>query len=207
MAVERPQGAKLALGQSLGELADRGGAVVSGELRGHRNGQDGGERVTPPARAAELRHGAKTLPQASKPSRGPRSRVAFTLPVRPIVEAAQLLACVAGQREELDPLVNAETVAFASRRWRLPTRGPHRAERARRRRRPHAGASRLRWHDRVLVPISVFLITYEAHVGGTPRPFRGALVSNPTFGTAFEPVWQPLSVPTGRFFLGGERTG
>ena len=45
----------------------------------------------------------------------------------------------------------------------------------------------------------MFLITYEAHVGGTPRPFRGALVSNPTFGTAFEPVWQPLSVSTGRF--------
>ena len=104
MAVKRPQGAKLTLGQPLGELAERGGAVVSGELRGYRNGQDGGERVTPPARAAELGHGAKTLPQASKPSRGPRSRVAFTLPVRPIVEAAQLLTCVAGQRIDQDLL-------------------------------------------------------------------------------------------------------
>ena len=104
MAVKRPQGAKLTLGQPLGELAERGGAVVSGELRGHRNGHDGGERVTPPARAAELGHSAKTLPQASKPSRGPRSGVAFALPVRSVVEAAQLLARVAGQRIDQDLL-------------------------------------------------------------------------------------------------------
>ena len=103
MAVKRPQGAKLALGQSLGELADRGGAVVPGELRGHRDGQDGGERVTPPARATELRHGAKTLPQASKPSRGPRSRVAFASPLGPVVEAAQLLARVCGPADRRGP--------------------------------------------------------------------------------------------------------
>ena len=44
-----------------------------------------------------------------------------------------------------------------------------------------------------------FLITYEAHVGGTPQPFRGDLASRPAFGSAFEPVQQSLSVPTGRF--------
>ena len=43
------------------------------------------------------------------------------------------------------------------------------------------------------------LITYEAHVGGTPQPFRGDLASRPAFGSAFEPVQQSLSVPTGRF--------
>ena len=43
------------------------------------------------------------------------------------------------------------------------------------------------------------LITYEAHVGGTPQPFRGDLASRPAFGSAFEPVHQSLSVPTGRF--------
>ena len=47
--------------------------------------------------------------------------------------------------------------------------------------------------------ITSFLITYEAHVGGTPQPFRGDLASRPAFGSAFEPVQQSLSVPTGRF--------
>ena len=39
-AVERPQGTKLMLGQRLGELADCGRTVVSGKLRGDRDGQD-----------------------------------------------------------------------------------------------------------------------------------------------------------------------
>ena len=45
----------------------------------------------------------------------------------------------------------------------------------------------------------IILITYEAHVGGTPQPFRGDLASRPASGSAFEPVQQSLSVPTGRF--------
>ena len=55
-AVERPQGTKLMLGQRLGELADCGRTVVSGKLRGDRDGQDRGERIAPPARAAEIGH-------------------------------------------------------------------------------------------------------------------------------------------------------
>ena len=39
----------------------------------------------------------------------------------------------------------------------------------------------------------------RSHVGGTPQPFRGDLASRPAFGSAFEPVQQSLSVPTGRF--------
>ena len=42
------------LGQRLGELADRGRAMVSGKLRGDRDGHDGSQRVAPPARAADI---------------------------------------------------------------------------------------------------------------------------------------------------------
>ena len=106
-AVERPQGTKLMLGQRLGELADCGRTVVSGKLRGDRDGQDGGERIAPPARAAEIGHTMKTLPQASQSMGGPRSRVAFASPLWGIVEAAQLLARVAGQRVDQDLLRSA----------------------------------------------------------------------------------------------------
>ena len=41
--------------------------------------------------------------------------------------------------------------------------------------------------------------TLQAHVGGTPQPFRGDLASRPASGSAFEPVQQSLSVPRGRF--------
>ena len=54
-AVERPQGTKLMLGQRLGELADCGRTVVSGKLRGDRD-PDRGQRIAPPARAAEIGH-------------------------------------------------------------------------------------------------------------------------------------------------------
>ena len=106
-AVERPQDTKLMLGQRLGELADCGRTVVSGKLRGDRDGQDGGERIAPPARAAEIGHTMKTLPQASQSMGGPRSRVAFASPLWGIVEAAQLLARVAGQRVDQDLLRSA----------------------------------------------------------------------------------------------------
>ena len=106
-AVERPQGTKLMLGQRLGELADCGRTVVSGKLRGDRDGQDGGQRIAPPARAAEIGHTMKTLPQASQSMGGPRSRVAFASPLWGIVEAAQLLARVAGQRVDQDLLRSA----------------------------------------------------------------------------------------------------
>ena len=106
-AVERPQGTKLMLGQRLGELADCGRTVVSGKLRGDRDGQDRGQRIAPPARAAEIGHTMKTLPQASQSMGGPRSRVAFASPLWGIVEAAQLLARVAGQRVDQDLLRSA----------------------------------------------------------------------------------------------------
>ena len=106
-AVERPQGAKLILGQPLGELADRGRATVSGKLRGDRDGHDGGERIAPPARAAEIGHTMKTLPHASQSMSGPRSWVAFVSPLWGIVEAAKLLARVAGQRVDQNLLRSA----------------------------------------------------------------------------------------------------
>ena len=49
----------------------------------------------------------KTLPQASQSMGGPRSRVAFASPLWGIVEAAQLLARVAGQRVDQDLLRSA----------------------------------------------------------------------------------------------------
>ena len=52
VAVEGSKGAKLVLGQSAGKLRERSRAMVSGELRGHRDGQDRGQRVAPPPRAA-----------------------------------------------------------------------------------------------------------------------------------------------------------
>ena len=106
-AVERPQGAKLMLGQPLGELADRGRATVSGKLRGDRDGHDGGQRIAPPARAAEIGHTMQTLPQASQSMSGPRSWVAFASPLWGIVEAAKLLARVAGQRVDQNLLRSA----------------------------------------------------------------------------------------------------
>ena len=78
--------------------------MVSGELRGHRDGQNRGQRVAPPARAAELRHGAKTLPKASQPVGRPRLGVALASPPRPVVERAKLLARIAHQRIDQDLL-------------------------------------------------------------------------------------------------------
>ena len=68
-AVEGSKGAELVLGQSLGELGERRHAVVPGELRGGRDGQDRGQRIAPSAGAPELRHGAKTLPRTLQPVR------------------------------------------------------------------------------------------------------------------------------------------
>ena len=98
MAVERAKGAKLVLGQSLGELCECSGAMVSGELRGQCNRQDGGQWVASPARVPELRHRAKTLPKASQPIGRPRCRVALASPPRPVVHGAKLLAGVSHQR-------------------------------------------------------------------------------------------------------------
>ena len=107
-AVERPQGTKLMLGQRLGELAERGRTVVSGELRGDRDGQDRGERVAPPARAAELGHTHEDTPtgfaaDGRSTARGSPSLRHFG----PSSRRAQLLARVAGQRIDQDLLGSA----------------------------------------------------------------------------------------------------
>ena len=72
-----------------------------------RDGHDGGQRIAPPARAAEIGHTMKTLPQASQSMSGPRSWVAFASPLWGIVEAAKLLARVAGQRVDQNLLRSA----------------------------------------------------------------------------------------------------
>ena len=104
VAVEGSKGAKLVLGQCAGKLRERSGAMVSGELRGHRDGQDRGQRVAPPACAAELGYGAKTLEQASQPARRPRLGVALASPRRRVVQGAKLLARIARQRVDQDLL-------------------------------------------------------------------------------------------------------
>ena len=70
------------------------------------------------------------------------------------------------------------------------------------------GAPETGWECRAeAVPRPQTTITYQAHVGGTPQPFRGDLASRPAFGSAFEPVQQSLSVPRGRFSACPNRPG
>ena len=81
----------------MGELGERSHAVVSGELRGRRDGQHGGQPIAPSAPAPELRNRVQTLEQAAHTIRAQRHRLAFASPVRGIVEGAKLLARVGHQ--------------------------------------------------------------------------------------------------------------